>query len=846
MDTAITISEQINNAREKSSLPILLTASEDAGGTKAFDHIFSQVVVITNNTSSSSTEPESESGAEDKNVTDFDDILIAEFEKIINADDNDSDLSSRQKILMDQFATHLHVVVSSSDDGFTCEVTVYYRYLDLDLIGPMIDGDLVIQGTSLHPEFGPSLCAIEYAPNTGSSFTQIFTIAASKMMMVPRTEGGEETKFVIPISVPSDYHEGLINVCIYANKLSEINYEDQFETPASQTDQLCAIKFCTSSQSGATKSGYQVVEETITEKDDVTAVAKSPSSPAEVKILSSIKIASDYDEIMAYHNEGYELDCCCVTADGIQMEQEHMWKSFIMAKYTTDASEQGVEDVTWVKCLKSLGALPSLMGYQVNTDCDLSGEDTKYSVFLAVKIGPHPLFRHLQNAMSSIDDEEMFKKYVRDQHATLRSAPTEMAQMLGGPCGLLLNTIDGATGPADAHLGLMLDTDEMLSDDEDNRSERSQLATEEEIVVDLRQRVLALRGEKSHLQTVNNELQKKASSLIVREKTLQGQTAAARTVADITSMEAPTASDVAANLPNTAGLEQTKENERQYSEELILIEEERGKLRKLNTEFDQLALDLQTRLDDKEFKANGICGSFKSFKREILVKAENSRTGHPIPKVDVENYAALEHKREEDLEKIRLKNISLRTTYRKLERSLRSREQLAEGLHMIDFEQLKIENQTLNEKIEERSEELTKLKRKKTLNVQILTHVREKLRFLEQANQVVKAELVELESNLVENRNSVTIAKLNRDSIRSENKELKAKQGFATSDLLLVDYEKRGTKVDEMRAKVSELKDRYQLLMNLVNKSAKNKTLTGSSRSMASMPPWPGPDGPWP
>lgn len=31
-------------------------------------------------------------------------------------------------------------------------------------------------------------------------------------------------------------------------------------------------------------------------------------------------------------------------------------------------------------------------------------------------------------------------------------------------------------------------------------------------------------------------------------------------------------------------------------------------------------------------------------------------------------------------------------------------EELGEGLHMIDFEQLKIENQTYNEKIEERNE----------------------------------------------------------------------------------------------------------------------------------------------
>jgi hypothetical protein len=49
----------------------------------------------------------------------------------------------------------------------------------------------------------------------------------------------------------------------------------------------------------------------------------------------------------------------------------------------------------------------------------------------------------------------------------------------------------------------------------------------------------------------------------------------------------------------------------------------------------------------------------------------------------------------------------------------RHKEQLAEGLHLIDFEQLKIENQSLNEKIEERNEELIKLRKKTTVTVQV-------------------------------------------------------------------------------------------------------------------------------
>jgi len=110
------------------------------------------------------------------------------------------------------------------------------------------------------------------------------------------------------------------------------------------------------------------------------------------------------------------------------------------------------------------------------------------------------------------------------------------------------------------------------------------------------------------------------------------------------------------------------------------------------------------------------------------------RTNKPLSKRLIKQFELAQQKREEDLEKVRLRNISMRTSLLRLERLLRSREQLAEGLHMIDFEQLKVENQTLYEKIEERTEELTKLKRKKTNTVQVLTHVREKLRYIQRSN----------------------------------------------------------------------------------------------------------------
>lgn len=63
---------------------------------------------------------------------------------------------------------------------------------------------------------------------------------------------------------------------------------------------------------------------------------------------------------------------------------------------------------------------------------------------------------------------------------------------------------------------------------------------------------------------------------------------------------------------------------------------------------------------------------------------------------------------------MRLENLRLRNNFVKNQKILKKKEELAEGLHLIDFEQLKIENQTLNEKIEERNEDLHKLKKKNT------------------------------------------------------------------------------------------------------------------------------------
>ena len=120
-------------------------------------------------------------------------------------------------------------------------------------------------------------------------------------------------------------------------------------------------------------------------------------------------------------------------------------------------------------------------------------------------------------------------------------------------------------------------------------------------------------------------------------------------------------------------------------------------------------------------------------------------------------------------------NLKLRHECKKLEHAIKKREEVSSELHMIDFEQLKIENQSLNEKIEERNEELLKLRKKTTSTVQVLTHLKEKLQFVQAENQVLKAELTGLEADLGHRRDAVTKVKLQRDQLRQENAKLKAR-----------------------------------------------------------------------
>lgn len=179
--------------------------------------------------------------------------------------------------------------------------------------------------------------------------------------------------------------------------------------------------------------------------------------------------------------------------------------------------------------------------------------------------------------------------------------------------------------------------------DDDDDAEDDQFHLDEEAIAQLTKKYNDLEAEKERALVLNMELQKKCSSIL------------ARIGRDTQSRNGPAGNDPDNELTNMNSMDNNNaEKENHFAETLTSISEGRSKLLKQQTEYEQLAFDLQSRLDEKEYKAEEISESLNEFKREILSKAENSRTAQGLSKRVIKQFEYNEKKKDNELEKVRV------------------------------------------------------------------------------------------------------------------------------------------------------------------------------------------------
>ncbi|XP_052264484.1 coiled-coil domain-containing protein 96-like isoform X2 [Dreissena polymorpha] len=248
------------------------------------------------------------------------------------------------------------------------------------------------------------------------------------------------------------------------------------------------------------------------------------------------------------------------------------------------------------------------------------------------------------------------------------------------------------------------------------------------------------------------------------------------------------------------------DQEQRYLKYMANLEDLRRQEQQERDNYKQHITNIKSRCDERTESVDEERRKFMEFKKHQAMNAVNSRSGRPIPPKDIEAYLAAEDRKDGEVINVRLENIKLKNKLKKKEHQLKSKEELAEGLHLIDFEQLKIENQTYNEKIEERNEELLKLRKKITSTVQVLTHLKEKLQYVQAENQIQKRNLREVEAEVGQKRDILSRTKQARDALRIDNQRLRQNCGLLGNESLLRDFEERKDEGDDLRNKLEQLK----------------------------------------
>lgn len=296
-------------------------------------------------------------------------------------------------------------------------MSFFYHYIELDPMGPMIDGDMVMQGSSIHESYAPAFAVVEHCGESGE-YAEVDMVQPWTMMLSPPegddgVEGAvvhKAARFIIPISVEKQYRTaGRLRLRLYVDDVNKIPYDEEDTSYDMSMERRAALPLAIlmdviapeTSSAGTEEVGEEappVVDPPIDPQDAAEEAAAEAAAEAErveeeqhqlqkeeeeekpaADIIKDIKIAADYDDVAALQAEGYELVCTHITPDGVQSEQGFMWPFHILASYIGPHDSTGLEDIQWVKCLKSLGTLPEVPLFEIMHDYDLSSADDDVS-----------------------------------------------------------------------------------------------------------------------------------------------------------------------------------------------------------------------------------------------------------------------------------------------------------------------------------------------------------------------------------------------------------------------------------------------------------------------------------
>lgn len=156
----------------------------------------------------------------------------------------------------------------------------------------------------------------------------------------------------------------------------------------------------------------------------------------------------------------------------------------------------------------------------------------------------------------------------------------------------------------------------------------------------------------------------------------------------------------------------------------------REEMARKDKEYEQLLDSYKATSAEAEIRLGEVKKEAYEFERDVTRGGVNPRIGKIMAERVVKFYDDKLRSKDTMIEKLRLKNTSLRTKCKKLTLHLKQKEESGEVRHEVDFKQLKIENKRYSEHYEEKNQELLKLKLTAGNTLQVLNSYKKKLHAL--------------------------------------------------------------------------------------------------------------------
>merc|ERR1719443_2151924 len=210
---------------------------------------------------------------------------------------------------------------------------------------------------------------------------------------------------------------------------------------------------------------------------------------------------------------------------------------------------------------------------------------------------------------------------------------------------------------------------------------------------------------------------------------------------------------------------------------------------------------LKALLEETDIRMKEVKRDAYEFRRDIVVGAENIRTGATMAENVLKYLEDKLTQKDMLINKLLMKNQAYKTSIKKKEKQLKSKQETGDDLQYIDFHQLQIENQQFVIKIDEANIELLNLKRTSGRTVKILNTMKKRLSNLTCEAKSLEDEINERKAMLAKTERDILKVVEEKENARKENKKLRAQSRGGGSDMpQVVDYVNQKAEQYELEA----------------------------------------------